>query len=237
MVVIQHLLVAFLVIGIPVWDHFETKRLKATKNPRAKVQSYQMGIATLWIVTLLVFLTTPDRGALFSLPNSLQFEGEFASFIKGLSVPVMIGLVVGSMLPIILLRFRPQNATAYKKQFKALDFFLPITTEQRWWFVLVSLSAGFCEEVIYRAFLYRYFAESPWMLVFWLGLVLACLVFAIAHGYQGIAGILSTFGLAFFMFVLWFSSGTLWVPIIAHALFDLRVLLFPDLTSSEVVET
>jgi len=66
---------------------------------------------------------------------------------------------------------------------------------------------------------------------------LVCLIFGIAHGYQGVVGIASTFALAFFMFVLWYSFGTLWVPIIVHALFDLRVLLFPDLTTKQVVET
>jgi len=232
MVVIQHLLVLFLVIGIPVWDHFETKRLKGTKNLKAKVQSYKMAVATLWLLTIIAFLSTPDKAALFSLPESfLNFESEFASFIKGMSVSMILAISLGSMLPIILLRFRPQNAGVYKKQFESLAFFLPNTTTERWWFVLVSISAGFCEEIVYRSYLYRYFTESPWMFVFWLGLVLACLVFAIAHGYQGITGILSTFVLAAFMFILWYSFGTLWIPIIAHILFDLRILLLPDLRS------
>jgi len=229
MTIIQHVLVAFLVLGMPVWDYFETKRLKASTNPKAKVQSYQMGIATLWLLTLVVFIITPDRMGLFRLPDSLHFEGELASFVKGLSGPVMVGLAIGSILPIILLRFRPNSSNAYRKQFESLDFFLPKTTEQRWWFVLVSLTAGFCEEVVYRAFLYRYFVESPWMLAFWIGIILACLIFAIAHGYQGIVGIVSTFFLAFMFFVLWYAFGTLWVPIVIHVLFDLRVLLFPKL--------
>lgn len=237
MVLIQHLLVACLVIGIPTWDYFETKRLKASNNPKAKVQSYQMGIAVMWLLTLVVFLITPDKTALFRLPNSLNFEGELASFIKGLSGPVIVGLVIGSILPIILLRFKPNRSNFYQKQFESLDFFLPSTREQRWWFVLVSLTAGFCEEIIYRAFLYRYFSESPWVLAFWISIILACLIFGIAHGYQGFVGITSTFFLAFFMFVLWYAFGSLWVPILVHVLFDLRILLFPNLTGNQVIET
>lgn len=236
MVIIQHILVLFLVIGIPVWDYFETKRLKSSINPKAKIHSYQMGIAMLWLLTAIVFIITSDRAALFTLPESLKLTGETADFLKGFGQTGMIALGLGSMLPIILLRFWPKRATAYRKQFESLAFFLPNTFQERAWFLGISLSAGFCEEIVYRAFLYRYFAESPWALVFWLSLILACLVFASAHGYQGVVGLLSTFVFAFFMFVLWYIFGTLWVPIIVHALFDLRILLLPDL-SRQAIET
>ena len=237
MTIIQHLLVVLLVIAIPIWDHFETKRLKASTNPKSKVHSYQMGIATLWILAIFAYLAMPNKAGLFSLPESLMLTGEAADFFKGFGGTFAIALGVGSMVPIVLLRYVPKRSGMYRKQFESLAFFLPNTFQERLWFAGISLSAGFCEEIIYRAFLYQYFAESPWALAFWISLILACLVFAIAHGYQGMTGIVSTFFLALMMFVLWFSFGTLWIPIIVHAVFDLRILLLPDLTSKQLIES
>jgi membrane protease YdiL (CAAX protease family) len=45
-----------------------------------------------------------------------------------------------------------------------------------------------------------------------------------AHGYQGLAGILGTAFLGAFMAVIFIVTGSLWLPIALHAIIDLRVL-------------
>jgi membrane protease YdiL (CAAX protease family) len=55
--------------------------------------------------------------------------------------------------------------------------------------------------------------------------LVAAAIFGIDHGYQGVAGIIATTVLALVFTILFFATGTLWVPIVVHALIDLRVLL------------
>jgi membrane protease YdiL (CAAX protease family) len=84
-----------------------------------------------------------------------------------------------------------------------------------WW--LVSLTAGFCEEFIYRAFVL-------WLLGLYLSPLLALLVmallFGIGHRYQGREGIWMTAALGLFMGIIYLHTDTLWIAALAHAVID-----------------
>ncbi len=87
-----------------------------------------------------------------------------------------------------------------------------------YWFGGVSLTAGFCEEFLYRG--YFVWVISPW-LGWWGAAALSVPFFAIGHAYQGWNGVLRT-GMvgAFFMLVV-AIFGSLWPAIALHALIDL----------------
>jgi membrane protease YdiL (CAAX protease family) len=118
---------------------------------------------------------------------------------------------------------------------KRLDFFLPATGEERRWFAVVSITAGICEEILYRGFLIRYLSDGPWHVSLVLALLISSVFFGLAHGYQGVSGIVSTGCVGAFMAIVFFVSGNLWLPMIVHAFLDLNVLsllrrgdLFPE---------
>ncbi len=60
---------------------------------------------------------------------------------------------------------------------------LPRTALEIFVWILASISAGFCEEFVYRGYLQRQFAAltRSWAA----GLVLQAIVFGVSHGYQG----------------------------------------------------
>src|ERR1700728_1530956 len=108
--------------------------------------------------------------------------------------------------------------------FKRLAFILPVTREERARFAAVSITAGVCEEVWYRGFLIRYLSDFPWHAGLLTALGISSIAFGMAHGYQGLAGILGTALLGAFMAVIFVVTGSLWLPIALHAIIDLRVL-------------
>ena len=55
-------------------------------------------------------------------------------------------------------------------------------------FLVLSMSAGFCEELVFRGYLLQQFARMSHR--YWVGIALAAVVFGCAHGYEGVAGIL-----------------------------------------------
>jgi membrane protease YdiL (CAAX protease family) len=103
---------------------------------------------------------------------------------------------------------------------------LPTTMRERLLFAVVALSAGLCEEVVFRAWLLNALHELGLSELVLVGTASA--VFGLAHHYQGVIGIVVTGLLAVVFCGLYFASGTLWVPIVIHAIIDVRVAVMPS---------
>lgn len=105
-----------------------------------------------------------------------------------------------------------------RQQAGTLAAVLPHTRAELYWFGGVSLTAGFCEEFLFRG----YFI---WVIASWLGwwgaAALSVVFFAAGHAYQGWTGVLRTgiFGAGYALVVAIF--GSLWPAIALHVLVDL----------------
>lgn len=84
--------------------------------------------------------------------------------------------------------------------------------------VLLSLTGGFCEEVIFRGYLQRQFSAFTHSLV--VGIVFQALAFGLGHGYQGwkLLSLIAVYGACFGVLAHWRHS--LRPGIIAHVLQD-----------------
>jgi uncharacterized protein len=221
--VLHILLVAFLVVVFPIWDRRETRRLKTSPNPRARLRSYQKTIAWQVVATALLLATVPVR-ALFTAPVTPRELGIRVGPAQ--AIPFLAAMLVGAAIPVLLsLRKRPGERRT-PPQLAAIDFFLPRGRAERAWFAAMCVTVGVCEEIIFRGFLVRFLAEGPPLALGIAGGVAgAALIFAIDHNYQSIAGIVSTGVLALVFTALFIIIGTLWIPMLVHALLDLRILL------------
>ena len=105
---------------------------------------------------------------------------------------------------------------------------LPVSGHERLWFAVLSVSAGVCEELIYRGFLLEYFRgrlNGPLHLNLTAAWLLTSVAFGTAHLYQGLKGILSTTIAWLALGMLAILSGSLALPMLLHALVDLQVLV------------
>jgi CAAX protease family protein len=93
----------------------------------------------------------------------------------------------------------------------------PRTGSELGWWVVLSLSAGFCEEFLFRGYLI--WVLQP-LLGLWGAAACSVVVFGLAHSYQGPKGVLATgvLGALFTLVVL--GLGSLWPAIALHALVD-----------------
>jgi uncharacterized protein len=80
--------------------------------------------------------------------------------------------------------------------------------------VLVSVTAGVCEEFIFRGYLLRQFLR--WFGRAWVAVVLSGLVFACMHIYEGSAAVLQIGGLGMFYGFIAVRRGNLRHVMIAH---------------------
>jgi membrane protease YdiL (CAAX protease family) len=85
--------------------------------------------------------------------------------------------------------------------------------------ILLSMSAGFAEETVYRGYLQRQFAALTGSVP--LALVMQAIVFGLSHGYQGVAACvrITVFGLLFGVVAV--RLRRLWPGIFAHAVTDI----------------
>jgi len=108
-----------------------------------------------------------------------------------------------------------------------LELILPKNNTERIFWVLLSFTAGFCEEAAFRGYLLtriKLFGKTRgWLLP----VIISSLAFGSGHAYQGLGGfiLLSIYGAMFAL--LFLRTGSLWPPIIAHFFQDFSALFFP----------
>lgn len=101
--------------------------------------------------------------------------------------------------------------------------FLPANGYEFIHFVSVAITAGICEEIIFRAYLIRYFEFHLSSLdpTRTLAIVLTALVFGLIHLYQGWQAVVKICGLSIALGFLFLYTQTLWINILIHIVIDL----------------
>ena len=104
-------------------------------------------------------------------------------------------------------------------QAKTLDVVLPLGTLEIVLWVAVSISAGFCEEVVFRGYLQKQFRALTGSMA--LAVLLQGIVFGIGHSYQGLKQVvvITILGVLYGMLAAWCKS--LRPGMLAHAWSDI----------------
>ncbi len=221
----QHALVFVMVVVAPLRDRYEIPRLKASRDPRKKVKFYWRVINAEWLCTAVAYLAL-GFGTLLTIrtrPGEVHWLlGSGGRFIVlGLFTAVAAALLV----PAIMALWNETIRTKAAKAAQALSFLIPSSTEERHWWWLLCITAGVCEEILYRGFLLHYLHTAPFHLGLSWALLVAAVIFGIGHLYQGVKPALGTVVLGFALGAVFLATGSLLIPIIAHAVLDLRVLI------------
>lgn len=215
--VLDHLLTVLLVVVAPVAGlraHDRLVRLSRDGHPEARVATYRNTMAKEWAVLVVVLAVwfLAGRG-LVDLGFRLQV-GTWA----WIGWAVAAGAVVGLVLQAVLVPRSPSGREALRRQMADLRDLVPHDAREARLFAALSVTAGICEEIVFRGFLLAYF-ES--LLGLWPAVALSSLVFGLGHAYQGVRGIFKTAGVGLVMALLVVLTGGLWAAILVHAVIDL----------------
>lgn len=211
--------VALFALALPLWDHFvhwpAFRRRSGADHARERTRLWTAAMRSLWILVAL-------GAALWILHERPWAELGFA-VPKGWRLGASLGLVL------LLAAYTAYAAAAVardadarasvRRQSASTAELMPHTRAEMRRFALLSLSAGFCEEFLYRG--YFIWAFAPW-LGWWGAAALSLVLFASAHAYQGLNGALrvAVAGLVYTLVVA--LTGSLWPAIALHALIDLN---------------
>lgn len=215
----DHLITIALVAFVPIWSLWSWKRLErdlADGREDARLAAYSETILLEWglvIVVLISFLaagrSAGDLGLLAPLTGSFAIT-------TGIVVIVSI-LLLGQTRAI---RGREgEDGGALRRQMASLEKMMPHTAGERAVFLALSLTAGFCEELLYRGFLIGYFTSTTGPVA---AVAISAVVFGMTHAYQGALGIVKTGLVGVVMGAIYVVSGSIWPAIILHAVLDVQ---------------
>lgn len=215
----DHVLAAVLAVLFPLraaW--FGYRRLaeaEPAEVPRVRLWLYRQGIAIQWTLALLALALWSWQGRPW---NAI---GLIPRLTWGL-----IGVTVGLVIIVVYVVIQRRQALAdeeamarLRRQLRNIERMMPRSDEELRWFNRLSVTAGICEELLYRGYLL-------WYLGHWLPLVptvlVAGLIFGLGHAYQGPRGIGVTTLVGFFMSAVYLVTGSLVASMVFHALMDLH---------------
>jgi uncharacterized protein len=225
----QHLLFLFLLVVAPIWDLYDTRKLKRNPSSEQKIRYYKTICTWLWIASALAVVAIGFR-PLFTISPS---PGEISwllqhSWVRYLvEALIAIVVIISVVLPVgtVIWKKLAKRPRKYSSAaLKSFSYFFPATwTERRWW-VFVCITAGVCEEALFRGFMLHYLHVFPWALNLTLGLLISSVIFGFNHLYQGAGGVAGSAIVGFLFGLLFLLTGNLLLPIIFHGVMDLRML-------------
>ena len=168
-----------------------------------KTTLYASTIAFEWIIVGYIILGTRRRGVglrnligdnsaidrLFTRglpewsdmkPGTKRFVAAAVDFVLALAF-WFIALAVLAGLAKLLGLYDPGKMAKFQKD---IGFLAPKSGRDLLWFMGLSASAGFCEEVIFRGYFQRQFAAISGSAV--VGIIVQAVLFGSGHGYEGV---------------------------------------------------
>lgn len=214
----DHLLALLVVVGLPLRALFGMRALKAASLealPALRMRLWQRAIVSQWLLVLgVVAIWMWTHRSFVSLRLPL------------LPTPGLVGVLVGlTTIVSLVVRQRAQLATdetlraQVRERLAPVERLLPRTSQEFPWFTALAITAGVCEEFLFRGFVLWYLAHLMPPPAAW---AMQALLFGLGHAYQGAKGILRTGIAGAFFSAVVYVSGSLLPAMLIHALMDVH---------------
>ncbi len=214
----DHLLALVIVLGLPLRAYFGMRALQQAPVASLAVLRQRLwwrAIGMQWLlVTLVVALWIVTRREFEPLGLLLRPTAGLTGVLVGTATIVSLVLRQRKSLDTdAALRARVRDRLA------PVERLMPRNRGEFPLFSALALTAGVCEEFLFRGFLLWYMAQ-------WMPLLLAALLqgvaFGVGHAYQGARGIMLTGVAGLFFTGVRLVAVSLWPAMLIHALMDLH---------------
>lgn len=208
----------FLFLGavIPWRGYTRLKKLLARPqvDPKEKLALYAATIAFQWVLVGVVGWRSIARGL------TIQQLGLSSESLAGIVGGGLFGAVlIGGLQWLNLRRIGRMEGEAPELLRKLASRLLPVSLLEYLPYSALAITAGVCEEFVYRGFAIASFSKAG--LPVWLVVILSSALFGLAHAYQGRAGIISTGVFGILLAVGRLGFGSLVPVMMWHAGLDL----------------
>jgi membrane protease YdiL (CAAX protease family) len=206
----------FLGVVVPWRGSIRMKKLLAKPGTTSKerISLYGSTMLMQWAITLFAFWRATARGL-----TARDFGLGRGEFVEVLLACVVGGLALGALHWGNLRRVARVGGAGAERMRSIAKHILPQSGGELLPYCALAVTAGICEEFLYRGFAYAALTRAGVPL--WFGFLATSILFGLAHLYQGRGGVLGTtiLGLMFAGGRLVF--GSLIPPIVWHSVIDL----------------
>ncbi len=211
----DHAFVLMIVIVVPIMslksEQMTAEMIKSL--PPKKHLFYTNGL--MLIIGALLVLTS------WNISGRSWNELGFALISMNESVKIFCSILIVFYLSDLILGFF--NIKYLESRLEDLHFIIPLNWQEFRSYIFLAVSAGICEEIIFRGFLITYFshflAEVPYGQ--YVAILIPALVFSVSHIYQGWWAVLKILILALLFGYIFIFSESLIAVIIIHIMIDI----------------
>ena len=214
----------------------EKKYRNVVLTEKMRCRDYYQTIVMLWGMALIVIVTcliiNINLGDIGLRLISFNYNIWFTVVILALSGLVIIFFIVQTIQ--LLTNEKAREETKKKiATGEGAGQILPRTKKEKRIFVLLSLTAGVCEEIVFRGFLVFLLQSVFPGIPIYLIVLIASVIFGLCHFYQGWTGILKTGATGAFFLCLILATNSLILAMILHFLVDASSVFLLDEEGSE----
>lgn len=214
------LVVAYALFVEPLWGkrlYNDLMRDRET-GPNGLLRLLGLSVLVWWGITGIAFLAVAvsPGASLEHLGLRIPEEG----------LAEALGTVAGVafIMAVVVLLMRVTGVEQRMLKAQGFTAMLPRNARERWIGLGFSVTAGVCEEIIFRGLLIALGVSLG--LDIHVAALLSLAIFAVCHLYQGPLGMLQVTLLGGAFTYLYLSTESLLLPIAVHILVDMRVLVF-----------
>jgi len=224
----QILLALLVVVIFPILDLKETRLMRTFTSCMRRINWYRKIIASLWLAVAAAFFTSPISSLVRVQLDTTESDWMLAHPVSsGIAFNAASALLLLSSLSGLQCLWNDAIRQRIAPALASMQFVLPVSIIERRWWIVVSVSAGVCEEILFRGFLFNFLHRAPptgMQLGAIAALILTSLSFGSSHLYQGWQGMLSSLLIGMALGVLAIMTGSLLIPILLHILMDVKML-------------
>jgi membrane protease YdiL (CAAX protease family) len=216
----DHALAFVLVVVAPLnaWrDGRRLVRAVESGDDLARIRPYRMTVIAAWTLTLTVLIWWRIAGRPFDAMGVIWPAGAAAWITVALCLATLMffALQIRSVLTSAAAR---ASVRAQLSASRGVEAVVPESARDLRVFAALGITAGICEEVLYRGYLVWYLSA---LLPTRAALIAAVAIFGLGHVYQGVRGVLLTAAVGGLELAIYLWTGSLVAPIVLHATMDL----------------
>lgn len=171
---------------------------------------YKQTMLIFWVLTSLIGVNyfVFKQPALNIYPN-----------VTWLSIGLLLLVIAFSYFQYKSTKVTADTSMAVKEKLNDIYHYLPKTSKELLWFILLSVSAGICEEIIFRLFLFEFLRGNTNLII---AFAITNLIFSITHIGSGVKNLASSFILGLLFNAIYYFTDNIWIAIVLHMSIDIN---------------
>ncbi|MFN8587463.1 MAG: type II CAAX endopeptidase family protein [Candidatus Eisenbacteria bacterium] len=213
------LLLVLILVGLPARAWFAMRALRDAPEaelPARRSAAWTRAVLSQWLLVAGVLALWVWQRRWWTALNVAARFGPFE-----------VGMLVGVAILVVLLdrqrrtlASQPEMVERLRARLLPVEHLMPATRAEYPRFAVLAVTAGVCEELLFRGFVT--WALAHVMPSYTVAALVQAVLFGIAHVYQGPRGVLTTGLVGVFLTTIVWLTGTLWIAMLVHALMDLN---------------